>query len=95
MTDNTLLDAEDELDLRKWLKNNGWLWEESHVVTPECLDELQAFLRSDRKKHELQARENAIEDVKYAGYGYDDGTGFVLKISYKELETLKEQKEEL
>lgn len=37
----------------------------------------------------IEARNQAIEDVKKAGYGYDDGTGFVLKISYAELSALK------
>ena len=37
---------------------------------------------------ERQARIQAIDDVKKAGYGYDDGTGFVLKISYTELAQL-------
>ncbi len=41
-----------------------------------------------------EARQQAIEDVKKAGYGYDDGSGFVLKISFAELAQLKEGAEE-
>lgn len=44
------------------------------------------------KDRERQARIETIADVKKAGYGYDDGTGFVLKISYKELGQLKGDK---
>lgn len=36
-----------------------------------------------------EARNKALEDVKFYGYGYDDGTGFVIKISYEQLNSLK------
>lgn len=34
---------------------------------------------------EREARRKTIEDIARAGHGYDDGTGFVLKISYEKL----------
>lgn len=37
-----------------------------------------------------EAYKKAIDDVKIAGYGYDDGTGFILKISFAELNQLKD-----
>ena len=30
--------------VRKWLRENGWLWHESHVITPECMDDLEAAI---------------------------------------------------
>lgn len=43
---------------------------------------------------ETKARNKAIDDVKLRGYGYDDGTGFVLTISFADLAALKETHEE-
>lgn len=45
------------------------------------------------KQHGTQEHDRAIEEVKKAGYGYDDGTGFVLKISFAELAALKTKQE--
>lgn len=63
------------------------------LALPKVLDGAKQALLDWHNKQIAKAREQAIEDVKYAGYGYDDGTGFVLKISYAELATLKEHKE--
>lgn len=41
------------------------------------------------KQHSAQEHDRAIEEIKKAGYGYDNGTGFVLKISFAELTALK------
>ena len=36
-----------------------------------------------------EARNKALEDVKFYGYGYDNGAEFVIQISYKQLNSLK------
>ena len=32
--------------VQRWLKENGWLWHESHVITPECMDELESAINA-------------------------------------------------
>ena len=46
--------SEDTLNLRAWLKGNGWLWHESHVVTPDCLDEMQDAIQSIIRTEKLK-----------------------------------------
>lgn len=50
------------------------------------------LIREYGNQRELEGRKRAIGDVKREGYGYDDGTGFVLKISYAELSQLQSQR---
>ncbi len=38
--------GDDWFDVRAWLKNTGWLWHESHVITSECMEDLQAAIQS-------------------------------------------------
>lgn len=61
--------SEDALDLRTWLKESGWLWHESHIVTPECLNDMQAAIQSAIRTEKLkllaEVRERVIgEDVE-------------------------------
>ena len=55
---------------------------------------LHFISKFDEAKQQIQAliakaRNKALDDVKFYGYGYDDGTGFVIKISYEQLNALK------
>ena len=56
--------SEDTLNLRAWLKGNGWLWHESHVVTPDCLDEMQdaiqSIIRTEKLKLLAEVRERVV-----------------------------------
>lgn len=54
--------VEPNLDIRKWLKDTGWLWHESSVITPECMDDLQAYIAQQVK----EAKINELEGVKKA-----------------------------
>ena len=66
----------------------------SAKISTELVDVATTRIMEALQQEIAKAREQAIEDVKYAGYGYDDGAGFVLKIPYAELATLKENKEQ-
>ena len=37
-------------------------------------------------------KEKLVKDIKMEGYGYDDVTGFVLKISFEKLNSLLKEK---
>ena len=51
-------------------------------ISPNALKvQLQALI--------TEARNKALDDVKFYGHGYDDGTGFSIKISYEQLNALK------
>lgn len=32
-------------ELREYLKSKGWLWHESHVITNDCMDELEVHMQ--------------------------------------------------
>jgi len=55
--------SEDTLNLRAWLKGNGWLWHESHVVTPDCLDEMQDAIQSIIRTEKLELLAEVSERV--------------------------------
>jgi len=61
--------SEDTLNLRAWLKGNGWLWHESHVVTPDCLDEMQdaiqSIIRTEKLKLLAEVSERVVGENDY------------------------------
>ncbi len=94
----------DELLWQMWLDEHGEEDFDEHktkikqaiqALIADQMAEYQAQLLKDYKEDIAtavrEARQQAIEDVKKAGYGYDDGSGFVLKISFAELAQLKEE----
>jgi hypothetical protein len=72
-----------------------WMWEMSPKSIPKSFKRCRLCGRIDASEAIAQAviesHNKAIDEVKVAGYGYDDGTGFVLKISFAELEKLKKE----
>jgi len=54
-------------------------------------DELAVIATAKQQIQALitEARNKALDDVKFYGHGYDDGTGFSIKISYEQLNALK------
>jgi len=61
----------------------------SEAAEEAWVDAKQALLQW-RDKAVVEARNKTIDGVKLMGYGSDDGTGFVLKISFADLAKLKE-----
>lgn len=57
--------TEPNLDIRKWLKDTGWLWHESSVITPECMDDLQAYIAR-------QVKEARIDELIQATNAHSD-----------------------
>ena len=71
---------------------------EFSILFVESQDELGGLspiqFRKAKAKQQIQAliteaRNKALDDVKFYGHGYDDGTGFSIKISYEQLNALK------
>jgi hypothetical protein len=58
-------------------------------VTKKAKQQLLSLIQEENNTVYNQA----IDDIKLRGYGYDDGTGFVLKISFAELQALKQPKD--
>jgi uncharacterized protein (UPF0303 family) len=92
------------------LYNSGWVDgnEYADKVHDGRQPNEDAFLKREKDKVEraksalqrmlvearIDERAKTIQDVKKAGYGYDDGTGFVLKISFAELEQQLQPKQD-
>lgn len=79
-------------DMREWLKNEGWLWHESHVITPECMDDMQTALDKYAKRVALEARtaENRYWKRRYEQHSDEDTAFFDVRIA-----ELKAQQEEV
>lgn len=59
-------------ELREYLKSKGWLWHESHVITNDCMDELEVHMQqmlSDTVNKVLDELDTDIENHScYACY---------------------------
>ena len=64
-------------ELREYLKSNGLLWHESHVITDDCMDELEAHveqLLSDTVNKVLDELDSKAKEIDY-GVGCMDCNG--------------------
>ena len=66
-------------ELREYLKSKGWLWHESHVITNDCMDELEVHMQqmlSDTVNKVLDELESE-RDSHNSDAGCSDEVGYV------------------
>ncbi len=89
--------TEPNLDIRKWLKDTGWLWHESSVITPECMDDLQAYIAQQVKEARIDSQEKWVGFLEVLNTLDDKGKKDVIKTwleaENKILSELKSNKE--